>query len=67
MTRQTGAEVTSQGSEEAFIEPAPLPDYSSDGVDLTLIRWMLSLTPAERLTSLEQRIEDLAAIHALNE
>ncbi len=67
MTRQTGAEVASQGSEEAFIEPAPLPDYSSDGVDLTLIRWMLSLTPAERLAFLEQRIEDLAAIRALNE
>lgn len=29
-------------------EPA-LPTYSEDGVDLTLIRWMLSLTPAERL------------------
>jgi hypothetical protein len=25
------------------------PAYSPDGVDLTLIRWMLSLTPAERL------------------
>lgn len=25
-----------------------LTDYSADGVDLTLIRWMLSLTPAER-------------------
>ncbi|MGH9584072.1 MAG: hypothetical protein ACRD4O_14185 [Bryobacteraceae bacterium] len=29
--------------------PAPVPDYSENGVDLTLIRWMLSLTPAERL------------------
>lgn len=26
-----------------------LTDYSEDGVDLTLIRWMLSLTPEERL------------------
>jgi hypothetical protein len=25
------------------------PERSEDGVDLTLIRWMLSLTPAERL------------------
>jgi hypothetical protein len=25
------------------------PDYTADGVDLALIRWMLSLTPAERL------------------
>ena len=32
-------------------EPADeeLPTHSPDGVDLTLIRWMLSLTPAERL------------------
>ena len=27
--------------------------YGSDGVDVTLIRWMLSLTPAERLAVLE--------------
>lgn len=47
-------------------EPAPLPDYSEDGVDLTLIRWMLSLTPAERLQFLEQRIRDILAIRALN-
>ena len=26
-------------------------DHSEDGVDLTLIRWMLSLTPGERLPS----------------
>jgi hypothetical protein len=28
--------------------------YSDDGVDLTLVRWMLSLTPAERLEALQQ-------------
>ena len=27
--------------------------YGSDGVDLSLIRWMLSLTPAERLAVLQ--------------
>ncbi len=27
--------------------------YGSDGVDVTLIRWMLSLTPAERLAVLQ--------------
>lgn len=27
--------------------------YSEDGVDLTLIRWMLSLTPTERLEALQ--------------
>jgi hypothetical protein len=30
------------------------PLYSEDGVDLTLIRWMLSMTPAERLQTLQQ-------------
>lgn len=29
--------------------PESAEDYASDGVDLTLIRWMLSLTPRERL------------------
>jgi hypothetical protein len=29
------------------------PTHSDDGVDLTLIRWMLSLTPAERLQAVQ--------------
>lgn len=33
--------------------------YSPDGVDLTLIRWMLSLTPAERLEVLESSLRSL--------
>jgi hypothetical protein len=41
-------------------------DYSPDGVDLTLIRWMLSLTPAERLEFLEQRVNDIISIRELN-
>jgi len=44
----------------------PLPDYSSDGVDLSLIRWMLSLTPAERLRFLDERIDEILAIRELN-
>ena len=47
-------------------EAAPPPDYSEDGIDLTLIRWMLSLSPAERLAFLEERIADILAIRALN-
>ncbi len=42
------------------------PDYSEDGVDLTLIRWMLSLTPAERLEVLEQYVNDIRAIRQRN-
>ena len=36
-----------------------LPDYSQDGVDLTLIRWMLSLTPSERLLVLQENIQSI--------
>ena len=31
-----------------------LPTHSEDGTDLTLIRWMLSLTPLERLRTAQQ-------------
>ena len=30
--------------------------HSEDGVDLTLIRWMLSLSPAERLHVLQENV-----------
>ncbi len=43
-----------------------LTDYSPDGVDLTLIRWMLSLTPAERLEFLEQHLSAMDAIRQFN-
>jgi hypothetical protein len=47
-------------------DPASVPEYSEDGVDLTLIRWMLSLTAAERLHFLEERINEILAIRELN-
>jgi hypothetical protein len=47
-------------------EQPPLPEYSEDGIDLTLIRWMLSLTPAERLEFLEQQINCILEIRELN-
>lgn len=53
------------------VEPTPPsrvhatePTIAPDGVDLTLIRWMLSLTPAERLRVLEERQAALEAIRA---
>jgi hypothetical protein len=36
--------------------------YSEDGVDLTLIRWMLSLTPYERLQALQQNVQSRARL-----
>jgi hypothetical protein len=53
-------------SDANAIDSAPLPDYSEDGVDLSLIRWTLSLTPSERLQFLEERIDDILAIRELN-
>jgi hypothetical protein len=32
---------------------------SDDGVDLTLIRWMLSLTPMERLQTLQNNVRSI--------
>jgi len=37
-------------------EPAPI---GSDGVDVSLIHWMLSLTPAERLRTLQQHVNSI--------
>ena len=47
-------------------DPQPQTDYSEDGVDLTLIRWMLSLTPAERLQFLQRQVNAILAIQRLN-
>jgi hypothetical protein len=44
----------------------PLPEYSEDGVDLSLIRWMLSMSPLERLEFLERHVNSVLAIRELN-
>jgi hypothetical protein len=41
-------------------------DFSPDGVDLTLIRWMLSLTPAQRLQVLQQHVNAVLRIRRGN-
>jgi hypothetical protein len=41
-------------------------DSSPEGVDLTLIRWTLSLTPLARLQFLEDRIHDILKLRELN-
>jgi hypothetical protein len=40
--------------------------YSDDGVDLTLIRWMLSLTPAERMEVLQAAVNSILDIREQN-
>jgi hypothetical protein len=41
---------------------AEIPTHSADGVDLTLIRWMLSLTPAQRLDVLQRNLSSVLSI-----
>ena len=45
---------------------APAQEYSEDGVDLSLLRWMLSLTPQQRLQALEEHLNGILEIRALN-
>ena len=40
--------------------------YASDGVDVTLIRWMLSLTPRERLQTLQEFVDALEEVRNRN-
>jgi hypothetical protein len=37
---------------------------SDDGIDVTLIRWMLSLTPAERLQVLQRNAVSILRLRA---
>jgi hypothetical protein len=43
-----------------------LPAKADDGVDVTLIRWMLSLTPAERLEVLQSAANGILDIRERN-
>jgi hypothetical protein len=53
-------------SDVEAVDRGTLPDYSEDGVDLSLIRWMLSLSPLERLEFLEDRINGIQEIRERN-
>ena len=48
--------------QQPSLKTEPLPS----GVDVTLIRWFLSLTPAERLDYLQRHNDAILAIRALN-
>jgi hypothetical protein len=53
----------------ARMETQPSPDaacYSEDGVELTMIRWMLSLTPAERIEVLQAAVNSIIDIREQN-
>lgn len=43
--------------------PPPLdPSYTDEGVDVSLIRWMLSMSPTERLQVLQSQSDALTAL-----
>lgn len=45
--------------------PDGRPAIGPDGVDISLIRWMLSLTPAERLRVLQQQSRSIQWLRSL--
>jgi len=53
---------TASAPEERNAVPETVPAYSNDGVDLTLIRWMLSLSPEERLQALQDAVRSLTRL-----
>lgn len=50
------------GSPEAPSSVIEDPEYGDDGVDLTLIRWMLSMTPTERIQVLQAAVRSLTRL-----
>ena len=45
-----------------IIEKGTDPVISSDGVDLTLIRWMLTLSPQKRIETLQNQLKNLSLL-----
>jgi hypothetical protein len=50
----------------ASAAPDLAPEYALSGVDLSLIRWMLTLSPAERLELLDNRINEVIQVRERN-
>jgi len=58
---QSGAsQSTATSSAEGNLHPA----YDAAGVDRSLVRWMLSLTPSERLQHVQGTIDLVRDVHA---
>jgi hypothetical protein len=63
----TGAVSAPESSNAAEPEPDLEGAFSDDGVDLTLIRWMLRRTPTERLQAAQDLIDATWALRADSE
>jgi hypothetical protein len=51
---------------EQPVQDQVAPQVRLQGVDVSLIRWFLSLTPAERLDFLQRHVNAIIAVRALN-
>jgi hypothetical protein len=40
-------------------QPSDAPPWGDDGVDVSLIRWLLAMTPAERLRALQGYVDSV--------
>ena len=49
----------------SFAEPQPV-GYDAAGVDVTLVRWFLALTPAQRLDILQDHVNAILDIRKSN-
>jgi hypothetical protein len=61
---RTKGEATTNRSSTADEEPTTDGAFSEDGVDLTVIRWMLDLTPTERLQAAQDLIDAASALRS---
>jgi hypothetical protein len=53
-------------ADEKRTDVGPFTDYDESGVDVTLIRWMLSLKPLERLRVAQQFANFVSKARELN-
>lgn len=51
--------MTKRGVTSHMLPPKENHDFSENGVDLTLVRWMLALTPKERLMVLQNNVQSI--------
>ena len=53
-------------ADEKKADLGPFTEYDESGVDVTLIRWMLSLKPLERLQVAQQFVNFVSKARELN-
>ena len=61
-----GAAIFSDAVSVGTSDQLPPTEYDERGVDVSLVRWMLSLTPAERLQVLQEHVDEIQQIREFN-